>query len=267
MTTGPASNIAAAHLRIIWVRVAQRGARWEVSRTSDLPDPDLNDIMNEAVGAQSLKDMPRIIERVRKARGLPGLLVALNVSDAGPLSAPLAYPFEALPVGNGRGDEACQLLVTGQESLSQMQEARVCAISRKRRRSRRLALLIMAMNALVVWSSSTRYGAPAWLVLAFLALLISIRFVPHLLERSWYLVPQGMFVQRSWLPWAEGDEVVPAGDCTLMMIASQHGWNVALARGARVLWNQFSPLELAATIAAWSSSVPPPTLDQVQNLA
>jgi hypothetical protein len=262
-----------AHLHVIQMHRASSHAPWQ-PECGTLSSEDLHGVAVAARKANGIKNLAREIEGVRAARGLPGLLVLrVGAEDAPVLPAPLPYPFEPLPIGGGQCDDACKLLVLGQQALDQMQEAQLAAQERAHRRRQRLILAasvacggcqVIRMLLRGLWNLRellTGCIAIGGVLLLVLALVY--------LRRAWYLVPQGAFLLRARTPWSAPSELFSAADCTLLIDfdPGEKGWHAYFVRRRCVLRCSLSSVECIALLAAWRSPVPPPSVEDVTNLA
>jgi hypothetical protein len=270
MNAGPALSSAVAPLHVLRLTRAKRRTPWAVECAS-LPEADVAAI-REAVGNRDAIKIAHSVEKVRRARNLPGLvLLCGSPQRALVVPAPLVHPFEPVPLGDGRCDDLFQSLLAGQSALDEAQQGKLAALQRAQRRSRwylgafvngwaGFCLLRIVLGGL---PSTRDVLSFSMIMIGALFLLMGVMFR----STSWLLASQGAFVRRSRIFRPASYEFRPGADATTVIESRSDGCTVCLAR--RESWGllELSAIECTALLAAWQSPVPPPSVGDVQNLA
>jgi hypothetical protein len=202
------------------------------------------------------------VEAARVSCGLPGLVLLCAKREQVPaLPAPLDYPFEPVPLRAGAADEHLNSLMV-QRGVSGSAPAASPPLRRMRRRWASVLIATVGFALAVGRPPGTPTQVLACIVVA---AQIGYWTWKAFLGFTWQLVPQGVFLQQRCPPWSAA--VLPAADCTLVLEPAAGAFRLWLARRGRSYQHQLSATECTALLAAWQSPVPPPSVEDVLNLA
>jgi hypothetical protein len=250
--------------------------RVSLSRTSKVQDVQCDTLPPNAVdelrgltaGWRDAKKSPGRLDDLRQRLGLGGLIVWHSPESKPPLvPKPLTIPFEPLELDEGRAPLA---------DLCGASDDMAAAGLRRRQWNRgifRYGLPIIALaqipNAIVqIAIHRDLFTIVLWTFI--FGFIFGVFFLVWWCADQWFLVPGGLVIRKAFAGRVGESMQLHTPRDSLMIIRPQrpgHAFGIEIWRDGQLRRRRATLIEATALVAAWQSSLTPPPISQLTDLA